>query len=121
MKNILGTKLAACSHSPLTGFTRNGCCETGPMDHGTHTVCAIVTEDFLSFTKSRGNDLTRPMPHYQFPGLVAGDRWCLCVSRWLEAYRAGCAPLIVPEATHENTLKYVPLETLEIYFVDKLN
>lgn len=116
-KNIFGTDLASCSMEPLTGYTRTGCCETGPEDLGTHTVCAVVTEEFLTYTKTRGNDLSSPNPMYGFPGLKPGDQWCLCVSRWYEAFQAGCAPKIDPVATHEKTLDYVPMDILKDYFI----
>ncbi len=96
----------------MAGFFRDGCCNTDAMDQGTHTVCAIMTEDFLAFTKSQGNDLSTPLPHYQFPGLKPGDKWCLCVTRWKEALAAGVAPLIIPEATHEKSLDYVTMDDL---------
>jgi uncharacterized protein (DUF2237 family) len=111
-KNVFGEDLILCSEAPLTGYFRNGCCETGPEDLGTHTVCAIVTEDFLAFSRSRGNDLVTPRPEWAFPGLKPGDRWCLCASRWIEAYNAGLAPKVVLEATHEKTLEWIPLEEL---------
>lgn len=111
-KNVFGEELMLCSTEPLTGYYRNGCCETGPDDLGTHTVCAIMTKEFLEFSLSRGNDLITPRPEYDFPGLVPGDRWCLCASRWVEAYRAGVAPKIELEASHEKTLEYVSLEEL---------
>ncbi len=99
----------------MTGFFRNGCCETDENDQGTHTVCAIMTEEFLQNTLSVGNDLSTPRPEYQFPGLKSGDQWCLCASRWKQAYDAGVAPMIVPEATHEKTLEYIPLKELIKY------
>lgn len=111
-KNVFGQELIPCSLEPMTGFYRNGCCETGPEDSGTHTVCAALTEAFLVFSKSRGNDLSTPIPAYDFPGLKAGDRWCLCALRWLEAYKAGCAPLVILEATNEKTLNLIPLDVL---------
>jgi len=114
-KNVLGTELQECSTNSMTGFYRDGCCNTGPMDRGTHTVCAEVNEEFLKFTKSQGNDLSTPRPEYNFPGLKPGDRWCLCVLRWLEAHKAGKAPAIVLEATHSKTLDYVNLEVLKEY------
>jgi uncharacterized protein (DUF2237 family) len=118
--NIFGEPLEICSATPLTGFFRNGCCETGNQDAGTHTVCAIMTDEFLAYTKGAGNDLSTPKPEFLFPGLKSGDRWCLCVLRWLEAYKADVAPLIIPEATHEKTLEYVPMEELLKYaFRDK--
>lgn len=110
--NVLGTELIACCLAPKTGFYRDGFCKTGPEDIGTHVVCAVMTDDFLRFTKSKGNDLSTPMPMYQFPGLKDGDAWCLCVSRWKEAYDAGVAPPVKLEATHENTLDYVSFEML---------
>jgi len=111
--NVLGTPLKNCSTSPMTGFFRNGCCDTHPQDVGSHTVCVIVTDGFLLFFKSRGNDLSTPMPEYHFPGLSAGDKWCLCAERWLEAYEAGCAPKVVLQATHEHALKTIPLKPLQ--------
>jgi hypothetical protein len=116
-KNVLGGTLEICSTNPMTGFFRDGCCNTGPMDTGTHTVCALVDEDFLTFTKSKGNDLSTPMPQYQFPGLKPGDRWCLCVNRWLEALRAGVAPKVILEATHIKALEYVDLKTLSSHAI----
>jgi uncharacterized protein len=110
--NVFGEKLINCSTEPLTGFYRNGCCETGPDDLGTHTVCAVMTREFLEFSLGRGNDLITPRPEYAFPGLVPGDRWCLCASRWVEAYKAGVAPKLVLEASHEKTLDYVSLGEL---------
>lgn len=111
-KNVLGGELETCSKEPLTGFFRDGCCNTGPEDRGVHTVCVRVTEEFLAFTRSRGNDLSTPVPAARFPGLKPGDRWCLCASRWKEAADAGMAPPVVLEATHEATLRIVPLELL---------
>ena len=110
--NVLGGPLLACSYDPLTGFFRDGCCETGVDDVGSHTVCARVTADFLAFSSSRGNDLSTPRPEYRFKGLVEGDRWCLCAARWLEAYEAGMAPPVVLESTHEMALRIVPLQAL---------
>ncbi|MBD2074695.1 DUF2237 domain-containing protein [Phormidium sp. FACHB-592] len=112
-KNVLGEKLELCCTDPVTGFFRNGVCETGPQDLGTHVVCAQVTEEFLAFTKARGNNLSTPVPSYNFPGLKPGNKWCLCVSRWKEALDAGVAPPIVLEATHEAALNVVPLEVLQ--------
>jgi uncharacterized protein (DUF2237 family) len=100
-KNVFGEDLIMCSEAPMTGYYRNGCCETGPEDLGTHTVCAVMTEEFLLFSRSRGNDLITPRPEWAFPGLKTGDRWCLCASRWIEAYQSGFAPLIILEATQE--------------------
>ena len=116
-KNVLGENLKTCCTSPMTGFYRNGACETGPADIGTHVVCAEVTKDFLEFTRSRGNDLMSPAPHHGFPGLKPEDRWCLCVSRWKEALDAGLAPPVILSATHEATLKYVSLEDLKKHAV----
>lgn len=112
-KNVLGTDLETCSTDPMTGFFRDGCCNTGADDHGLHTVCAQVTEKFLEFSKSRGNDLSTPMPMYDFPGLREGDRWCLCVTRWVEAYEAGMAPLVNLNATHISALEFVDLQVLQ--------
>jgi uncharacterized protein (DUF2237 family) len=117
-KNVLGGKLEFCCGSPLTGFYRTGFCETGEDDRGSHVVCAEVTEEFLSFSKSRGNDLTTPSPIFNFPGLKPGDRWCLCVSRWYEALEAGVAPQVLLAATHEKALKVVDLERLKQYAID---
>jgi uncharacterized protein (DUF2237 family) len=111
-KNVLGDDLVPCSLDPLTGFYRDGCCNTGKSDAGLHLVCAEMTEQFLAFTKKRGNDLTTPKQAYGFPGLRPGDRWCLCVARWQEAYDAGVAPPIVLEATHISALEFVDLDTL---------
>jgi uncharacterized protein len=116
-KNVLGGELLRCSMDPVTGFFRNGCCETGPHDLGLHTVCAVMTADFLAFSRSRGNDLSTPVPESGFPGLRPGDRWCLCAPRWKEALDAGCAPKLVLEATHEETLAIVPLGVLKDYAV----
>jgi uncharacterized protein (DUF2237 family) len=114
-KNVLGGELAACSTDPLTGFYRDGCCNTGSDDLGVHTVCALMTEEFLQFSKSRGNDLSTPQPHMGFGGLQPGDRWCLCASRWQEAFDAGAAPQVLLEATHAATLEWVRLEDLVTY------
>ena len=114
-KNVLGGELIPCSMDPLTGFYRNGCCETGPEDMGLHTVCAVMSEAFLAFSKAMGNDLSTPRPEYGFEGLQPGDRWCLCAPRWKEALDAGMAPQIVLESTHEETLAIVPLGVLKDY------
>ncbi len=116
--NVLGGPLASCSVQPLTGWFRSGCCETSADDAGSHTVCAQVTEAFLEFSRSRGNDLVTPMPAYGFPGLKPGDRWCLCVSRWKEALAAGKAPPVVLAATHRAALAVVTLEELRAHAVD---
>jgi len=115
VKNVLGGELKDCSHAPLTGFYRDGCCNTGADDAGIHIVCAQVTEDFLRFSKSAGNDLSTPMPMFNFPGLKSGDKWCLCVSRWVEALEAGVAPLVDLEATHIAALEFVSLEDLKAH------
>lgn len=112
-KNVLGSDLQTCSLSPLTGFYRNGCCDTGADDAGVHTVCVEVTDEFLAYSKSVGNDLSTPMPQYGFDGLNAGDRWCLCASRWQDAFEAGAAPKVVLEATHARTLEWTDLADLE--------
>ncbi|MDT0538850.1 DUF2237 domain-containing protein [Croceitalea sp. P059] len=111
-KNVLGTDLKPCCYQPKTGFYRDGFCRTGPEDVGTHVVCAIMTEEFLVYTKAQGNDLSTPIPMYQFPGLKPGDKWCLCASRWKQAYKAGKAPEVDLEATHEKALEIVDFEML---------
>ena len=111
--NVLGQPLLPCSYDPLTGYFRDGCCKTNESDTGSHLICARVSEAFLNFSKSRGNDLTTPRPEYRFKGLIAGDRWCLCATRWVEALAAGVAPPVVLESTHANALKFVTLEQLE--------
>ena len=115
--NVLGQELLPCSNAPLTGFFRNGCCETGPDDLGLHTVCAVMTAEFLAFSQRAGNDLSTPRPDLHFPGLKPGDRWCLCAPRWKEALDAGAAPGVVLEATHEETLAIVTLDVLKAYAV----
>ncbi|HKP78004.1 MAG TPA: DUF2237 domain-containing protein [Phenylobacterium sp.] len=116
-RNVLGEELVPCSLDPVTGFFRNGCCETGPHDLGMHTVCAVMTAEFLSYSRSVGNDLSTPRPDVGFPGLRPGDRWCLCAPRWKEALDAGAAPQVVLESTHEETLAIVPLGVLKDYAV----
>ncbi|MEM8977069.1 MAG: DUF2237 domain-containing protein [Pseudomonadota bacterium] len=111
-KNVLGGAIDSCSLEPLTGFFRDGCCKTGPMDLGSHTVCAEVTAEFLEFTCKDGNDLITPRPEFNFPGLKPGDRWCLCAERWKEAYDAGVAPPVVLSATNAATLRVIELDTL---------
>ena len=111
--NVLGGRLAPCSTEPLTGFFRDGCCNTGPEDQGRHTVCIIATAEFLALSKYLGNDLSTPRPEYRFAGLKPGDRWCLCAPRWKEALDAGAAPQVVLEATHEETLAIVTPADLE--------
>jgi len=113
--NVFGEPLESCCTNPLTGYFRDGLCRTIDQDTGTHTVCAIMTDDFLSFSAERGNDLITPMPYYQFSGLKEGDKWCLCVSRWIEAEKAGKAPELILEATHEKTLDYTTLDILVRY------
>jgi hypothetical protein len=113
--NVLGQPLVPCSFEPLTGFFRDGCCKTDEQDTGSHLVCAIVTKDFLQFSLSKGNDLITPRPEYQFPGLVAGDQWCLCLNRWIEAVQAECAPKIKLESTNIKALELVSLDFLKQY------
>ena len=115
IKNILGTNLEVCSLNPITGFTRSGCCETGPEDLGQHTICAEVTDEFLQFSKLQGNDLMTPRPEFNFTGLKPGDRWCLCASRWLEALEDGIAPPVILEATHEKALEIIDLAELKYH------
>ena len=117
-KNVLGTELAGCSDEPLTGFYRDGCCNTGETDVGVHVVCAEMTGEFLEFGASRGNDLSTPAPQYGFPGLKPGDRWCLCAMRWEEARRAGVAPPIVMDATHIHALEFVEFEHLSLHALE---
>jgi len=114
-RNVLGDPLIPCCLDPLTGYGRTGYCEVPPADHGIHAVCAVMTEEFLAFTRARGNDLTSPAPDWGFPGLKPGDRWCLCASRWKEAFLAGKAPGVILEATHEAALRIVDLEDLRRY------
>jgi uncharacterized protein (DUF2237 family) len=116
-RNVLGGRLETCGTDPITGFYRTGCCETGPDDSGSHVVCAVVTDQFLAFSRRVGNDLSTPRPGFQ--GLQAGDPWCLCALRWIEALQNGVAPPIVLAATHESMLKLVPLETLMQYALDR--
>lgn len=116
--NVLGEPLAPCSVRPMTGFYRDGCCNTGYDDVGIHTVCARMTREFLEFSKSRGNDLTTPVPEFGFPGLKPGDQWCLCAGRWKEALDAGVAPPVILAATHEETLAIVPLAELKRHALD---
>ena len=113
--NVLGTELMACSYDPLTGYYRDGCCNTDMQDLGSHVVCTKVTQEFLEFSASRGNDLSTPRPEYRFAGLKAGDRWCLCALRWKEALHAGVAPLVILESTHAKALEFVTLEQLQEY------
>jgi len=116
--NVVGGELQECSAEPLTGFYRDGCCATGSEDVGSHTVCSIVTAEFLAFSRMAGNDLSTPTPQLGFPGLGPGERWCVCAARWLEAERAGCAPGVVIAATHERALEVVPIEALLAHAVE---
>jgi uncharacterized protein (DUF2237 family) len=117
-RNVLGGPLVSCSTDPMTGWYRDGCCQTDDADVGRHVVCAVMTEEFLSFTHSRGNDLSNPAPAVGFPGLAPGDRWCLCVDRWREALEAGVAPPVVLAATHSAALEVVSLDDLEAHAID---
>jgi len=117
-RNVLGEALASCSEKPMTGFFRNGCCETSPQDVGSHTVCAVMTAEFLAFSKARGNDLSTPHPEFGFAGLNPGDRWCLCAPRWQEALEAGRAPRVVLKATEEGALSYCDLAALKRHAID---
>lgn len=117
-KNVMSRPLATCGLDPITGYFRDGCCNTDANDHGVHTVCARVTAEFLAFSKARGNDLSTPRPELGFAGLRPGDAWCLCAARWKEAFEAGAAPHVVLEATHARTLEVVPLEVLTPFAVD---
>ncbi len=122
MKNILGTELISCSFDPLTGYFRNGYCQTDDRDKGSHVVASVMSEKFLKFTKSVGNDLSTPNPIFNFPGLKSGDRWCLCALRWKEAYDIGSAPAVILEATHEKALDYIDLSALlEMRYIENLN
>ncbi|MBP7002215.1 DUF2237 domain-containing protein [Amaricoccus sp.] len=113
--NVLGEPLKPCAFDPATGFFRDGCCNTGPQDRGSHTVCARMTAEFLAFSKARGNDLSTPRPEYGFPGLRPGDRWCLCAARWQEAWLAGAAPKVALASTHRAALEHVSLEALKAH------
>ena len=117
-QNVLGGVLEPCSTSPMTGFYRNGCCDTGPEDRGRHTVCVILTAEFLALSKYLGNDLTTPRPEYRFPGLKPGDRWCLCAARFLQAAQELAAPKVVLAATHQKTLDILPMELLLAHAID---
>ena len=117
-RNVLGGTLENCSLKPMTGFFRNGCCDTNAEDVGSHTVCIVATAEFLAFSKSCGNDLSTPMPAYGFPGVAPGDRWCLCAPRWQEALEADSAPRVVLRATHEGALDYCSLADLKRYAID---
>lgn len=118
-RNVLGEELEPCCFEPLTGFYRDGYCHTGQGDSGVHTVCVVVTQEFLEFSRSRGNDLLTPRPEFQFPGLKPGDQWCLCAMRWKEAFDEGKAPAVVLKATHASTLEFITLEELKSRAVEK--
>ena len=117
-RNVLGGTLEPCGTDPMTGFYRDGCCSTGPEDLGSHTICAVVTPEFLAHQRSIGNDLSTPMPEYRFPGLVPGDRWCVTAANWLRAHHAGAAAFVVLASTHQRALDIVPIDTLRRYGVD---
>lgn len=117
-RNVLGGELEPCGTDPVTGFYRDGCCTTGPEDLGSHTICAVVTAEFLEHQRGIGNDLSTPMPQFHFPGLVPGDRWCVTAANWLRAYHDGAAAHVVLASTHEETLQIVPLEALRAHAVD---
>jgi len=116
--NVFGEPLETCSERPMTGFFRDGCCNTGQEDTGSHTVCVEATREFLEYSRFRGNDLSTPMPRYGFPGVKPGDRWCLCAARWLEAYNSGMAPKVYLKRTHQRALEIVPLELLRKFALD---
>ena len=117
-RNVLGGPLGTCSTSPMTGFFRDGCCNTAPQDVGSHTVCVVLTAEFLAFSKASGNDLSTPVPEWGFPGLKPEDRWCLCAPRWQEAFEAGAAPRVVLTATHEGALDHCELAELKRHAID---
>src|SRR6201996_9609691 len=117
-RNVFGEPLQTCSAAPVTGFFRNGCCDTSDQDVGSHTVCAVMTDEFLAFSKARGNDLSTPMPEFGFAGLKAGDRWCLCAPRWQEALEAGAAPQVVLRSTEEGALRHCKLADLTRFAID---
>ena len=119
--NVLGTPLQQCGTQPMTGYKRSGYCTACSGDRGQHTVCATMTAEFLEFSRSQGNDLVTPRPEFDFPGLASGNSWCLCVSRWIEAHQAGCAPPLYLEATHLSVLEYVDLEILREFAIDSPN
>ena len=116
--NLFNEIIEECSCEPLTGFFRTGCCDTSDQDLGSHTVCALMTEDFLQFSIAKGNDLSTPVPQYNFPGLKEGDRWCLCANRWLEAYRSDSAPAIIAKATNLKALDIIPMEIIKEFAID---
>ena len=117
-RNVLGGELEPCGTDPMTGFFRDGCCLTGPADQGSHTICAVVTEQFLEHQRNIGNDLSTPLPSYGFPGLVPGDRWCVTAMNWLRAHHEGAAAFVVLASTHERALEIVPIEALREHAVD---
>ena len=121
-KNIFGQPLISCSHKPLTGYFRDGCCNTDDTDFGVHTVCIVATEEFLTFSKAAGNDLSTPIPEYSFPGVKSGDKWCLCAVRFKEAYENNAAPKVILEATNEKTLDIIPINILieNAFYTDKV-
>ena len=116
--NVFGEPLEACSQNPVTGFFRNGCCDTCADDLGSHTVCVVMTREFLTYSLEKGNDLTTPRPEFEFPGLRAGDQWCLCASRWLEAHAAGKAPKLRLRSTHQAATEIIDIQTMRQYAVD---
>ncbi len=116
--NVVGTSLAVCSRDPLTGFFRDGCCHTTGDDAGMHSVCAVMTDEFLAFSQREGNDLSTPRREYGFPGLQPGDRWCVCLARWVQALEASCAPPVVLEATHASAAEFIDLEVLKVHAID---
>uniref|UniRef100_Q47EM8 DUF2237 domain-containing protein n=1 Tax=Dechloromonas aromatica (strain RCB) TaxID=159087 RepID=Q47EM8_DECAR len=116
--NVLGGPLLTCSDTPVTGFFRDGCCNTSEDDFGSHTVCVVLTDEFLAYSKAAGNDLSTPRPEFDFPGLKAGQRWCLCAARWVEAYRAGKAPKVSLNSTNQAALEVVPLDLLKQHAID---
>lgn len=118
IRNVRGENLSPCSLDPLTGYHRDGYCQCGPEDAGQHIICVLVSDAFLQYSKAQGNDLSTPFPQYGFPGLKDGDRWCLCLDRWIQALKAGVAPPVILAATHENVLQKVPLEILQKYAAD---
>ncbi|MYL23954.1 DUF2237 family protein [Halomonas alkaliantarctica] len=119
-RNVLGEPLTPCCRDPITGFYRDGFCRVGSNDHGIHAVCAVVTEEFLAFSRAQGNDLVTPHPEFRFPGLKPGDRWCLCASRWKEAAVVGLAPPVILSATHEKALDIIPLRQLQQFALDAI-
>ena len=117
-KNVFNEELSLCSDNPVTGFFRDGCCNTDSTDYGEHLICSVMTDDFLAFSKQKGNDLSTPVPEFNFPGLKEGDNWCLCADRWREAYKNGCAPKIYLLSTNSKILKKIPLDILKPFAID---